>query len=299
MKEMSASKFAAGVPLVIITGLSGAGKSTAMRCFDDLGCYCIDNLPPALVPTFFGLYEQSHAKGPGVAIASDIRSGILFDDFTEMVKALDGSGISYEVLYLDCDTDTLINRFKEVRRVPPLQTGMSMVEAIEEERKRLEPIRELATRIIDTSDLSAGMLREAILRNFGGIDAANIIKLEFVSFGFKYGIPLDADFLLDVRFLPNPYYVPKLAPLTGEDDAVYEYVMDSAAAKNYFAAIVNLIEPTLSEFVKVAKHNITVGIGCTGGRHRSVAFARRLAEHFTKLGHRAVAVHRDCNKPLI
>lgn len=299
IKEHTNHKFAAGAPLIIITGLSGAGKSTAMRCFEDLGCYCVDNLPPALIPTFYGLYQKSYSTGPGVAIASDIRSGILFDDFKDMRKTLERNRVSYKVLYLDCDTDTLINRYKEVKRVHPLQvSGKSMAEAIEDEKRRLEPIREFATRIIDTSDLRTAALREAIIRSFAGNDATDVVKIEFVSFGFKYGIPLDADFIFDMRFLTNPFYDPELAPLTGEDEAVYKYVMASDGAEVYFESIVNLLEPTLNRFMTVAKFNLTIGVGCTGGRHRSVAFTKRLAEHFKQLGHTASAVHRDIAKPI-
>lgn len=291
------AKFVAGAPLVIITGLSGAGKSTAMRCFEDLGCFCIDNLPPALISTFYSLYQKSYSTGPGVAVASDVRSGILFDDFRKMLTQLKKNGVEFKILYLDCDTDTLINRFKEVRRSHPLQEGRPMKEAIEDERRKLEPIREHATRIIDTSELNAGDLREAILRSFVGDDAANVLKLEFVSFGFKFGVPLDADFIFDVRFLSNPFYIEGLSNLTGEDEAVYNFVMSCNHANEYFESIVGLIEPTLPEFIKVGKFSLTVGIGCTGGQHRSVAFAKRLAKHFSSQGHKAIAVHRDYKKP--
>ena len=290
-------KYVAGTPLVIITGLSGAGKSTAMRCFEELGCFCIDNLPPALVGTFYNLYQKSYATGPGVAVASDVRSGILFDDFRKMLNHLKRSGVEFKILYLDCATDTLINRFNEVRRSHPLQAGRPMKEAIEDERRKLEPIRELATRIIDTSELNAGQLQAAILRSFVGEDAASVLKLEFVSFGFKYGVPLDADFVFDVRFLSNPFYIKELSSLTGRDKVVYDFVMGCDHAHEYFDSIVKLIEPTLGEFVKVGKFSLTVGIGCTGGQHRSVAYAERLTEHFSTLGHKAHAVHRDISKP--
>jgi UPF0042 nucleotide-binding protein len=296
--DESEQKFAAGAPLVIITGLSGAGKSTAMRLLSDLGCYCLDNLPPALVTDFFALYEQSEGAsgGSGVAIASDVRSGALFDDFTDMVKALEASHVGFEILYLDCSADTLISRFKEVRRNHPLQVGLSMSEAIDEERRRLEPIRAIATRIIDTSGLTADGLREAIIRTLIGRDKTDIVTVEFVSFGFKYGVPRDVDFVFDARFLPNPHYEPDLRAMTGEDQAVYDYVMAGPLADPYFNLIADIITLTTEPFFKVGKTNLTVGIGCTGGRHRSVAFARRLAAHFSKSGRRSVAVHRDALK---
>jgi RNase adapter protein RapZ len=287
----------AGTPLVIITGLSGAGKSTAMRCLEDLGRYCVDNLPPALVPTFFSLYRQSYPSGPGVAIASDVRSGSLFDDFTTMVDALRGFGVDFEILYLDCDTDALINRFMEVRRSHPLQEGRSIEEAIEEERRRLGPIRAIATRIIDTGSLTAGTLREALVRILVGGGTSSAVRLEFTSFGFKYGIPLDADFVFDVRFLPNPFYVSGLERMSGEDAEVYRFVMDSPLAEAYFGRIVEVLRLALPEFVKVGKFAVNVAVGCTGGRHRSVAFARRLADTFRTAGQSVAAVHRDLGRP--
>lgn len=282
---------------VIITGLSGAGKSTAMRFLEDLGCYCVDNLPPSLVPTFFSLYRQSGTAGTGVAIASDVRSGALFGDFSEMVKSLRDLGVKFDILYLDCDTDKLILRFKQVRRNHPLQQGRSMEEAIEEERRRLEPIRTVATLMIDTSDLEDSGLRETLIRNLMGEDSADLIRIEFVSFGFKYGIPRDADFVFDMRFLPNPFYLTDLRPMSGENEAVYNYVMSQPLSFEYFNRIVDLVEGTLEPFVKVGKTNLVVGLGCTGGRHRSVAFAKRLAEHFQGEGRRSWATHRDIAKP--
>ena len=299
MNEKPALKadFAPEPLFVIITGLSGAGKSTAMRFLEDLGCYCVDNLPPSLVPTFFSLYKQSGGSGTGVAIASDVRSGALFSDFSEMVKTLGEFEVKFDILYLDCDTDKLIMRFKQVRRNHPLQQGRSMEEAIEEERRRLEPIRDVATLIIDTSNLADSGLRETLIRNLTGEEAADIIRIEFVSFGFKYGIPRDADFVFDLRFLPNPFYVEDLRALSGDNEDVYKYVMSQPLAEAYFERIVDLVESTLEPFVGVGKTSLVVGLGCTGGRHRSVAFAKRLAEHFEGEGRKSRATHRDLAKP--
>ncbi|MEP0814155.1 MAG: RNase adapter RapZ [bacterium] len=297
LKDDKERRFAAGVPLVIITGLSGAGKSTAMRCFEDLGCFCVDNLPPGLVPTFYGLYKQSIPAGPGAAIASDLRSGALFADFSTMVETLKKSGVKFEVLYLDCSTDTLIHRFSEVRRQHPLQHGRSTEEAIEEERRRLEPVREVATRIIDTSELSAAALREAIIRSYVSQDTSDAMKLEFVSFGFKYGVPLNADFVFDVRFLPNPFYIPELSQHTGEHPDVYDFVMNGELAEEYFKSITGILDLTLESFIKVGKFNLTVAVGCTGGHHRSVAYVKRLADYFSAQGHSVAVIHRDSAKP--
>ncbi len=289
--------YTAGVPLLVITGLSGAGKSTAMRVFEDLGCYCVDNLPPSLIPAFFDLWKQQSAVGGGgVVVASDVRSGALFDDFRDTVDTLEESGIRFEILYLDATTHVLINRFNEVRRSHPLQAGRSLREAIEEERRRLRPIREIAGQIVDTSDLDAPALREVIVAGLPGADPERAVRLSFVSFGFKYGVPQDADYVFDVRFLPNPFYVPELRPRTGEDDEVYRYVMSREGADDFHHNMVELLAPTLESFVRVGKLSITVAVGCTGGRHRSVAFARRLAEHFSNSGWRSVCRHRDAGR---
>jgi UPF0042 nucleotide-binding protein len=290
-------EFVAGAPLVIITGLSGAGKSTAMRAYEDLGCYCVDNLPPGLIPSFFNLYEQSGAASAGVVIASDIRSGALFDDFLGAVTSLKQSGLEHRIVFLDCRTQVLINRFNEVRRSHPLQTGRSLREALDEERERLGPIRAIATRIIDTSDLDAGGLREELLFEESDRDPVHVVKLQFVSFGFKYGVPRDADFVIDVRFLPNPFYEPGLRSKTGEDADVFSFVMGSELADQYFEKIVELVALSVEPFVGVGKLTLTIALGCTGGRHRSVAFARRLADHFTEQGFRARALHRDSAMP--
>jgi RNase adapter protein RapZ len=293
MAETNAKpKYATGTPLLIITGLSGAGKSTAMRAFEDLGCYCADNLPPELIPSFFDLCERSGAINSGVVIASDVRSGALFDDFLDTARALEEAGVAFGILYLDAATDVLINRFSEVRRAHPLEPRYSTHEAIEEERRLLAPIREIATHVIDTSALDSAGLREAIVQTVAG-GAASAVRLKFTSFGFKYGVPRDADFVFDVRFLPNPFYVPELKDRTGQDPDVFTWVMAHAEAEEFFRRVAQLVEMTLDGFVKVGKHNLSVAFGCTGGRHRSVAFAERLASHFSEKGHVSRAFHRD------
>jgi RNase adapter protein RapZ len=288
----------AGVPLIIITGLSGAGKSQAMRFLEDLGCFCVDNLPPALIPTFFHLCEQSQVTGAGVAIVSDVRSGALFRDFTETIDMLKMDGVQHELLYLDGSTDTLIRRFKEVRRNHPLQaSGLSMEAAIEEERQRLIPIREIADQIVDTSELTSTAFRNVLVQNLFSEEAAKAVKIHILSFGFKYGTPRDVDFVFDVRFLPNPFYDPALTHQTGEDEAVYDFVMSPPVSDEFFSKTVSLLECTLDPFVEKGKTNVSIGIGCTGGRHRSVAFAKRLDNYFKQKGIGASLSHRDMTKP--
>lgn len=292
------SFFRQNADLVIITGLSGAGKSTAMRFLEDLGCYCVDNLPPSLIPTFYNLYQQSGTMSQGVVIASDLRSGALFNEFETTVSSLRASGASFYIVYLDCANDRLISRFKEVRRNHPLHslTG-STQDAIEEERRRLDPIRALATNLIDTSDLSPAELRKALVKELIAEEASNVMTLDFVSFGFKYGLPRDVDFLFDLRFLPNPFYVSELRPKTGEHIDVYRYVMKQPLADPFFDKLVELIDLTVESFIKVGKTSLTIGLGCTGGRHRSVAFAMRLADYFRDRGRKAHTHHRDATKP--
>ncbi len=287
-----------GNSLIIISGMSGAGKFTAMRYLEDRGYFCADNLPPSIIPTFFHLCEQSSLFGAGIAIVSDVRSNAPFEDFAEAMRTLKNSGIPCELIFLDCDTDTLIRRFKEVRRSHPLQgAGLSMEEAIEEERRRLQPIRKIATRIIDTKDLSVQDFRKQLAEGLFYADLSEAGVVHIVSFGFKYGLPKDIDFAFDVRFLPNPFYDPDMKHKTGADSDVYEYVMGDPTADRFFSNVSDIIECTFEPFIDKGKTGIVVGIGCTGGRHRSVAFALRLHRHLTQAGIKTELAHRDIAKP--
>lgn len=284
--------------LVIITGLSGAGKSTAMRVFDDLGYYCLDNLPPALIIDFFRLYMKGTGTKKGVAIASDMRSGDLFDDFQNTVSCLDTEAIDFAIVYLDCQTDVLVNRYKEVRRSHPLEPQYSVKQAISEERKRLASTLTLATAVIDTTHATATQLRKTVLKTVIQKDVADVSMVRVISFGFKYGAPLDADYVFDVRFLPNPFYKESLRPQSGEDQAVYDYVMDQKGANHFFESVVQMLDPTFDAFVDVGKFTVNIAFGCTGGRHRSVAFAKRLSAYYRKTGKDVQTYHRDMAHPL-
>ena len=291
-----------GIPLIIITGMSGAGKLSAMRVLEDMGCFCADNLPPSIIPTFFHLCKQSRKQNrianAGVVIVSDIRSGAPLEDFQDTMKTLNADHVGHQLIYLDCNTDTLIRRFKEVRRAPPLQSaGIPMEAAIEEERRRLSPIREMATRIIDTSDLSLQEFRKLLVSDIMTVDFADSVVVHVASFGFKYGLPKDIDFAFDVRFLPNPFYNLEMKHKTGQDKDVFEFVMKPPLADQFFHRAADLVSSTLDAFLDKGKNHIVVGIGCTGGRHRSVAFAIRLHEHFLRNGIRAELSHRDIAKP--
>lgn len=298
VKNVSPIDSATSPSLIIITGLSGAGKSTAMRVFDDLGYYCLDNLPPALILDFYHLYMEGSANKKGVAIASDMRAGDLFEDFQSTVLRLRQEAIHFSVVYLECDTEVLINRFKEVRRSHPLEPKFSVRNAIAEERKKLAPTLSLSTDVIDTTHIDATQLRKTVIRTVIRSDTSNVSLIKLVSFGFKYGAPRDADYVFDVRFLPNPFYQENLRPLCGEDQGVYDYVMNHTNASLFFERIVALLEPTFDAFVDVGKLTVNIAIGCTGGRHRSVAFVRRLAQFYEQQGKEVSKYHRDMAHPL-
>ncbi|NLY66229.1 MAG: RNase adapter RapZ [Tissierellia bacterium] len=278
---------------VIITGMSGAGKSQAMKAMEDIGYYCMDNLPPALLPKFAQLCHQSKRKIDKVAIVVDIRGGIFFEDLFKGLEGLEKEGITYKILYLDASDEVLIKRYKELRRPHPLNVNGSIVDGIIEERKLLQNVKNCADYVIDTSRLTIGMLKEEIAKIFlKGIDLGKL-TISVVSFGFKHGILLDADLVFDARFISNPYYVPELRHLTGEDEKVKEYVFRWEQTNIFVDKVVDLLEFLIPNYIKEGKTQLVVGIGCTGGRHRSVAIANEIAKRLQKSGHRAISSHRD------
>ncbi|AZR72273.1 RNase adaptor protein RapZ [Anoxybacter fermentans] len=282
---------------VIVTGMSGAGKTQAIRIFEDFGYFCIDNLPSALISKFVELciYNQQINN---VALVMDIRGGEFFEDLIEELANLDDLGVNYEILFLEATTDVLVRRYKETRRRHPLaaQCGGRIIDAIEKERTMLEELRGMANKIIDTSDISTKDLREEILANFG-VNAINeFITITAMSFGFKYGIPLDADLVIDVRFLPNPYYVPSLKKLTGLQTEVQEYVLKWPIAEKFMDKFLDLIKFLIPHYIKEGKTHLTIAIGCTGGKHRSVTLTEKLAEFLESLDYKVIVDHRDIEK---
>ena len=273
--------------------MSGAGKSTALKCFEDLGYICIDNMPPSLIETFTQLYQQTQGKRPGVTVVCDVRSGELFSSFRDVIQLLRDKGYSPEVLFFDADSEVLINRFKETRRQPPLGLGLRVEEAILLEKQRLDPVKELASRVIDTSQLTPGQLRELLIGMYSESDGDAPLSVTLVSFGFKYGMPHDADFVFDTRFLPNPFYVEELSQLTGNDSSVRDYVMRDALAQDYVQSIIDMLGGVMKHYGKIYKYNSVIGIGCTGGRHRSVSIANEVAEKLEAGGMKVVVQHRD------
>ncbi len=282
---------------VLVTGLSGAGKTEAIRSFEDMGFFCIDNLPPALIPKFAELCQQSQSQGAvqRVALVCDIRGGEFFDHLIEALEEIERSGFSYSTLFLEASMETLVRRFKETRRRHPLAPEGSIVQGIEEERRRLEKIRGKADVIIDTTDMTARMLREQITSRFMQSHEGQL-QVSIVSFGFKHGVPIDADLVLDVRFLPNPHYVPSLSPFTGNDQSVKDYVFQWPITHRFVEKLDDLVEFLLPQYEKEGKPQLIIGIGCTGGQHRSVAIANHLADLTRDLGYKTFVRHRELSR---
>lgn len=264
---------------VIVTGLSGAGKSQALAAFEDLGFYCLDNLPPTLLPKILELAADSGYDR--VAIAPDVRTSGPFGDLSTSVSLLGSNGAQPEILFLDASDETLIRRFSETRRKHPLG-GERITESISIERSALATLRDRAERIWDTSLLTAHQLRRRIADEFTPQPGQHQLHVTFISFGYKYGLPLDADMVLDVRFLPNPYYVEKLRDLTGSDRDVIAYLEAIPETRTFLQLAESMIGFLVPEFIREGKTQLTIAVGCTGGRHRSVYIAEQLAHHLSK-----------------
>ncbi len=281
---------------VIITGLSGAGKSHAIKSMEDLGYYCIDNMPPALITKFAKICFQSHGKIEKVALVTDIRGGELFNDIFNELDALKGAGYAYEILFLEASDDVLIKRYKESRRRHPLSQEGRIVESIKDERILLQDVRKIANNIIDTSNLLPRELKYQISTIFGHDKKYKGVIITILSFGFKYGIPLDADLVFDVRFIPNPFYIEELKQKTGENKDVEKYVFKWPQTQEFLDKLSDMLTFLIPHYIEEGKSQLVVSIGCTGGKHRSVAIARVIHERLTKANHRTIIEHRDIEK---
>jgi UPF0042 nucleotide-binding protein len=281
---------------LIISGLSGAGKTRVLQSLEDLGYFCVDNLPPGLIPKFAELCSQPENKLQRVALVIDVRGGEFFDSLSESLEYLEDSGFPYKVLFLEADDETLVRRYKETRRRHPLAQQGSVLEGIREERARLQELRGRATWIIDTTDLTPQKLREQIVGIFSRDEDLQRMIITLVSFGFKHGLPLDADLIFDVRFLPNPHYVEALRPLDGNNEKVRDYVLKWPAAQKFLRRLQSLIEFLLPHYEQEGKSQLTIGIGCTGGRHRSVVISEHLAEWLRGKGSTVLVEHRDISR---
>lgn len=282
-----------GIRLVIVTGMSGAGKTQAIKYLEDMGFFCVDNLPPALMPKMADLCAQSEGKLSRLALGIDIRGGQFFPHIVHALDELEQAGFSYQVLFMDASDDALVRRYKESRRRHPLALQGRTLEGIRKERKLMQELRGRATRIIDTTRLKVAELRSELAGFFMSESEGPGLQINLVSFGFKYGMVMDADLVFDVRFLPNPHYVEDLKALTGEEQAVQDYVMKWGVTQQFFKRLTGMITFLLPHYVAEGKSQLTVAIGCTGGQHRSVCIGLKLAEHLQELGYPVHVEHRD------
>ncbi len=280
--------------LVMVTGVSGAGKTQALHVMEDMGYYCIDNLPPVLIETFFELTaNNANLHIDKLAIGIDIRSAKHFDNIKKIIDELNQEADSCEVLFLDAKDETIVKRFKETKRVHPLATRGNLAEAILKEREIIQPIKDISTYILDTSDFSIWQLKERINGIFLGETSEKKFPVNVVSFGFKNGVPNDADMVFDVRFITNPYYIPELKNKTGMDSEVSNFVMSTNEARQFYEKLISLIDYLIPLFIMEGKGQLTIAIGCTGGKHRSVTLANELHKHLVKKGYDSAVEHRS------
>lgn len=284
-----------GLRILIITGLSGAGKTQTVNCLEDIGYYCVDNLPPALLTKFVELGIQSEGKIDKVALVMDARGGDFFLDLSRALEELQQDHLQYEILFLEASDEVLVRRFKESRRKHPLSGRWRLLEAIQIEKTMLEELRGQANVVIDTSNTSSRELREQLISLFGE-QSINGFSINVVSFGYKMGIPLDSDLVIDVRFLPNPFYDPVMKTMTGMDQPVKDYVMKSTVTQAFNRRFLGLLKYLIPHYIKEGKTNLALSIGCTGGQHRSVVLAEHIAQELTEMGYNVLVKHRDYAK---
>lgn len=278
---------------IIITGMSGAGKSSALKFLEDIGFFCIDNLPPFLINKFAQMYFQTNCEMKKVAIGIDIRGGELFKDLFSNLEQLDKN--IYKILFLDASDDSLVKRFKETRRMHPLAQNERIITGIQKERNILEEVKNKANFIIDTSYMRTNELKEKINDIFVSEKKFDSLMINIMSFGFKYGIPHDSDLVFDVRFLPNPFYVPELKEQTGNDKMVRDYVLQYEVSKIFLEKVLELIIFLIPNYIHEGKNQLIICIGCTGGKHRSVSLANEIHKKLSLLEHSVLINHRDIN----
>ncbi|MCP3940856.1 MAG: RNase adapter RapZ [Desulfobacteraceae bacterium] len=281
----------------IITGLSGSGKSTAIQAFEDAGFYCVDNMPMELIPKFLEIPFKETPSVKGTAFVMDMRSKSFISNYATGISAIEDIGISPQIIFLDAGVDTLLKRFSQTRRHHPIAHEKSLLESIKSEKQAMQFIKQVAHHIIDTSAYNVHQLKSVILDLIhDGKKTTNRMKLNILSFGFKYGIPNDADLVMDLRFLANPYFVPELKNLDGESTAVRQFVMTNPEAINFLDKYYTLLDYLIPLYKRENKAYLTIAVGCTGGRHRSVAIARSIFEHLNKKGLTPGIIHRDIDR---
>lgn len=283
--------------ILIITGLSGSGKSRAASILEDIGYYIVDNLPAEMMVKFAEFCAASHGHYDRVALVYDVRAGEPFDLLIAALERLKRTDVNCRLLFLDADNAAIINRYKETRRTHPLaEEGRSIEQAVMLERQMMQPVRDHADYVLDTSAFSVGKLRSELLNLFGREKDRQGIHVDVMSFGFKHGLPMESDLVFDVRFLPNPYYVPELKGKTGLDEPVRDYVMNAGVTEEFWAKLTPVVDFLLPQYRQEGRTELVVAVGCTGGRHRSVAVAHRLAAHIEALGYTVTESHRDMGR---
>ncbi len=286
-----------GAPrFVIVTGVSGAGKSFAIRCLEDMGFFCVDNLPATLIPVFADLCLQSCGSIPNVALVVDVRERDFLDTIRSSLSELRNRGIEYNIVFLDAADEALLRRFSETRRKHPLGEGIGVLEGIRQEREKLAFLRDLSGRVIDTSSLAPAELRDILCSTFALGEKRTQMLMTLVSFGYKHGVPLESDLLFDARFLPNPHYIHELRSYTGNDKKVIDFLETSETTHAFISRLRDFLDFLIPLFKKEGKSYLTIGIGCTGGRHRSVYVAAKLAGLLESHGADIRVQHRDVNK---
>ena len=276
----------------ILTGMSGSGKTKAIQTFEDLGHFCIDNMPPALIPVLANMLDAVDGKYSSVALVIDVRVGDMIGELLDQVEKL-REKYKTRLIFLDTDDNTLVKRYKETRRTHPLNASGGLLASIQQERQMLNKLKDNSDYVIDTSTLKISGLRDKLIEIYNGKNSSAKFEVKVISFGFKNGIPVDADMVYDVRCFPNPFYIPELRDMTGNDKAVQDYVMNNESAKDYLKKIQEMIEFLIPIFLGEGRNTLIVAVGCTGGHHRSVTFANKLGAYMKKIGYDATTIHRD------
>ena len=280
-------------PVLIITGLSGSGKSTVLRALEDVGYFCVDNLPLSLLPPFLQMQSGASRDGRKIALVMDVRTQGFLQNYAQVFHRLESQGFKLHLIFLEADEETLTRRFSQTRRQHPLADNYSISQALREERQSMAGLRSLAHRIIDSSFYNPHQLRELIKEEYSNLTPRQRLRLHLISFAYKNGIPPEADMVLDVRFLPNPYFVDDLTVLTGDDSRVRDYVLGQPQTQAFLEHLFNFLDYLLPCYQKEGKTHLTLGVGCTGGQHRSVVIAHTLAEHLTQGNYPFTLSHRD------